>query len=150
MLLYLDLNCFNRPFDDQAQARVAAETHAVFLILERIEEGADELVWSSALTFENSRHPLQDRRIEIARWEQRAVTIVRVSDEMVQRAGELVNAGFRALDAAHLAFAECANCRRFLTCDDRLFRMARRVQLNVTVQNPVEYAEEIGDDRTTR
>ncbi|ETX05978.1 MAG: hypothetical protein ETSY2_19770 [Candidatus Entotheonella gemina] len=30
MLLYLDLNCFNRPFDDQNQGRIARETAAIF------------------------------------------------------------------------------------------------------------------------
>lgn len=39
MLLYLDLNCFNRPFDNQDQQRVAFETAAVFSILQRLVEG---------------------------------------------------------------------------------------------------------------
>ena len=37
MLLYLDLNCFNRPFDDQTQERIARETAAVFAVLERVD-----------------------------------------------------------------------------------------------------------------
>ena len=72
MLLYLDMNCFNRPFDDQNQLRIGEETESVFAILQRIEDGKDELAWSTTLTFENSHHPLEDRRDEIARWEQRA------------------------------------------------------------------------------
>lgn len=36
MLLYLDLNCFNRPFDDQNQQRIASETAAVFSILQAV------------------------------------------------------------------------------------------------------------------
>ena len=53
MRVYLDLSCFNRPFDDQSQARIAEETAAVFAILRRIEDGEDELVWSAVLTLEN-------------------------------------------------------------------------------------------------
>ena len=67
MRLYLDLNCFNRPFDDQTQARIVQETSAVFVILQRIVEGVDHLVWSVILDLENAQHPLADRRVEIAR-----------------------------------------------------------------------------------
>lgn len=36
MRLYIDLSCFNRPFDDQLQDRIHLETEAVFGILNRI------------------------------------------------------------------------------------------------------------------
>ena len=58
------------------------------------------------------------------------------------RAQALTEGGFGALDAAHVACAEAAACDCMLTCDDRLIRAARRVQLAVRVQNPVEYVEE--------
>ena len=146
MLLYLDLNCFNRPFDDQSQSRVAKETQAVFSILERIENGTDQLTWSAVLTFENSQHPLEDRRNEIARWKQRASAHVGITGAVAERAQELVDAGFHAFDSAHLACAETASCDRFLTCDDRLLRRAGRVQLMVEVQNPVNYVEDFPND----
>ena len=146
MLLYLDLNCFNRPLDDQSQVRIAKETQAVFSILERIENGTDQLTWSAVLTFENSQHPLEDRRDEIARWKQRASSHLGIAGAVAERAKELVNAGFHALDSAHLACAETAGCDRFLTCDDRLLRRADRVQLMVDVRNPVDYVEEFSDD----
>lgn len=50
--------------------------------------------------------------------------------------------GIASLDAAHLACAEAGGCDRFLTCDDRLLRMARAQQLALVVQNPLEYLEE--------
>jgi hypothetical protein len=37
--IYLDTCCFNRPFDDQIQARVRAETEAVRLILKAVARG---------------------------------------------------------------------------------------------------------------
>jgi predicted nucleic acid-binding protein len=65
------------------------------------------------------------------------------SDAQVSaRAYELIQAGFHALDAAHVACAEAAACHRFLTCDDRLIRAGRRVPLVVYVQNPIDYCEE--------
>jgi predicted nucleic acid-binding protein len=142
VLLYLDLNCFNRPFDGQSQERIARETTAAFSVLQRIIDGTDHLVWSAVLEFEDSQHPLMDWRTEIARRAQRAVVNVVISDQVSARAQILTEAGFGALDAAHVACAEAAGCDYFLTCDDRLIRRVRRMQLAVRVQNPVEYVEE--------
>ncbi len=142
MLLYLDLHCFNRPFDDQSQDRIAHETAAVFAILQRIIDGVDQLVWSAILTFENVQHPLADRRTEIAQWAHRAVVNVVVSQQVATRARTLTAAGFRPLDAAHLACAEVAACNRFLTCDDQVIRRTRRVQVGLRVQNPTDYVQD--------
>jgi predicted nucleic acid-binding protein len=142
VLLYLDLNCFNRPFDDQSQDRIARETAAIFSALQRIIDGIDHLAWSAMMDVENAQHPLVDRRTEIARWAHRAVANVAISEQVSARAQALTEAGFGALDAAHVACAEAAACDCLLTCDDRLIRAARRVQLAVRVQNPVEYVGE--------
>jgi predicted nucleic acid-binding protein len=142
MLLYVDLNCFNRPFDDQSQARIARETEAVLSILQRIVDGVDQLAWSAVLRFENSRHPLLDRRNEIARWRGLAAVNVSISRELASRAEELVDTGVAPLDATHLASAEAAACDCFLTCDDRLMRKGRNLHLSFKLLNPVEYWEE--------
>ena len=44
MRFYIDLSCFNRPFDDQGQERVRKETEAVLSVLTRIVEGKDTLL----------------------------------------------------------------------------------------------------------
>ena len=43
------------------------------------------------------------------------------------RAGELVALGVRPLDALHVAFAERAVARWFVTCDDELLKLAGRL-----------------------
>jgi len=40
MLVYLDVCCLNRPFDDQSQDRIHLESEAVLLILERCQSQA--------------------------------------------------------------------------------------------------------------
>jgi len=145
VLLYLDLNCFNRPFDDQSQDRITQETAAVFVISQRIIDGVDQLIWSAILTFANAQHPLADRRIEIAQWAHRAVVNVAVTQPVVTRAHALTAAGFRPLDTAHLACAEAAACDRFLTCDDQVIRRTRRVLVRLRVQNPRDYIQEFTD-----
>jgi len=144
LLLYLDLNCFNRPFDDQSQDRVARETAAVFAVLQRIEAGGDQMAWSGVLAFENSQHPLPDRRREIAGWERFAALNIAVDRRVALLARQLNAAGMGPLDAAHVACAEAGGCKRLLTCDDQLMRAASRQRLSVIVQNPLEYLEECG------
>lgn len=145
MLLYLDLNRFNRPFDDQSQARIAQETAAVFAILQRIIHGINHLLWSDILTFENAQHPLVERRVEIAQWAHRAIVHMAMTPIIAARAHALASTGLRALDAAHLACAETANGDRVLTCDDQMLRTARRLLVAVSVHNPVTYIEEVPD-----
>lgn len=146
MLLYLDLNCFNRPFDDQTQERIARETTAIFSILQRIIDEVDLLVWSAVLDFENSQHPLVDRRTEIGRWAQRAVIDMAINEQIFTRAQALAQGGFGPLDAAHLACAEAAACDYLLTCDDPMVRRAQRMALTLRVSNPLAYLEEQTDD----
>ena len=145
MLLYLDLNCFNRPFDDQSLDRIAQETAAVFAILQRIIDGVDQMAWSAILDFENSQHPLVDRRTEIARWAQSAVINVAISEQVSARAKELAEAGLSPLDVAHVACTGAAACDYLLTYDNRLRRQAQRLRLALNVQNPTEYLEEQTD-----
>ncbi|MCK7575329.1 MAG: hypothetical protein MZV65_05220 [Chromatiales bacterium] len=51
-LIYLDMCCFNRPYDDQSQARIRLETEAKLLIQEHIHAGRCKLAWSAVLDFE--------------------------------------------------------------------------------------------------
>ncbi len=145
MLLYLDLNCFNRPFDDQDQERIALETAAVFSILQRVIEGQDQLAWSEILDFENDQHPLPDRRAENDGWSRRARVRIGIDQKLAARAEGLHATGLAPLDAAHLACAEAGVCVYLITCDDRFIRRARRTDTQVMVKNPIEYLEDLKD-----
>jgi predicted nucleic acid-binding protein len=143
MRLYIDLSCFNRPFDDQRQERIRLETNAVFGILTRIVEGTDRLLWSWVLSFENDKHPNPDRRDEIAVWETRSERSIGLSDTLEERAREIAKAGISSLDALHLASAEEGQADVLLTCDDVLVRRSRRLSLALRVLNPMAYLEEV-------
>lgn len=143
MRLYIDLNCFNRPFDNQRQERVRREAVAVFNILSRVLKGNDNLIWSWVLSFENSRHPKPDRRDEIALWQGRAEVVVTVNSKIERRSQQLEAQGIPALDAAHLASAEAGGVEVFLTCDDVIIRRSQRLGLGLRVMNPVAYWKEV-------
>ncbi|MEP0843994.1 MAG: PIN domain-containing protein [Phycisphaerae bacterium] len=146
MRLYLDMCVLKRPFDDQSQERVAAETRAVLAVIERIDRGLDNLVWSSALTFENQEDPEAEPRMEVAKYAARASMRQTLSAQIEQRMRELSALGLPPLDAAHLAFAEAAGCDVLLSCDDRFIRRARRVNTMIRVLTPLEYWNEVADD----
>lgn len=68
MLVYLDNCVFNRPFDDQSQTRIKAETKAILKLLEKIKLGQIELVWSYMSEFEMSRNPFPRIRETVVAW----------------------------------------------------------------------------------
>ena len=122
--VYLDMCSLKRPFDDQRQPRVREEAAAVAAILIRAEAGEIALVRSPAHLVENDGNPREDRRLAAALWIDGAAAEVALDPEVEIRARELHALGLHPLDALHVAFAERAGARWFVTCDDRLVRLA--------------------------
>lgn len=140
--LYLDLCCFKRPFDDQRQERIRREAVAITTIIEQAEQGAVELVRSPALLLENDQNPREDRRLAAALWIDGAAVGVALTDDVEARARALAALGFRPMDALHVAFAEAADARWLVTCDDGLLGLGRRhaAALKVAVVEPIDVA----------
>ena len=59
MRVYLDMCCYNRPYDDQSQLKVAMETQSKLHIQNLIKEGMLDLIGSYTLDFEASRNPAE-------------------------------------------------------------------------------------------
>jgi hypothetical protein len=68
MRIYLDTCCFNRPFDDASQDRIALESKAVQLIFAHCSFDDWQLISSSVLAFEVSQTPDVERRLELDRF----------------------------------------------------------------------------------
>jgi len=137
-IVYLDICCFKRPFDDATVERVRREAEAVAAVLDAAKSGQVRLVRSPAHDVENERNPREDRRLATRLWLDAAALRVSASQEAAERAGALSAAGFTPLDALHLAFAEQSAARWFVTTDDRLLKRARtyRERLRVEVLRP--------------
>lgn len=67
MVLYLDMCCIKRPFDDQSQPRIRLESEAVVTML-AAESAALRFVRSAALFLENEQNPLPFRAARVRRW----------------------------------------------------------------------------------
>ena len=56
MSIYLDMNIYNRVFDDQTQLRIKFETMAINIIFELLEKNHHKLCWSFILEDENNKN----------------------------------------------------------------------------------------------
>ena len=148
MKLYLDVSCLNRPFDDQSQARVRLEADAVLLVLEQCDRGNWHQVSSEIAQIEIAAIAENERRARVQLLLPDENVILRLSEDVRERATNLQKSGFKPADALHVAAAEKLEADVLLSCDDRLCRLARRHRrlLNVEVVNPLDWLKGIGDD----
>lgn len=137
--LYLDLCCYNRPFDDQSQMRVRLETEAKLQIQALAKQKLVALVWSYVLDYENSRNPIASRQESIALWRDIASHRV-LGDTRVLNLGEEIAANYeiKGFDALHIACALTAKADFLVTTDDQLLRKLKNAALEIRVIPPVE------------
>lgn len=96
MRVYLANCCFNRPFDDQSQARVRLEAEAKLEVQQRIKDKKIELAWSYVLDYESQANPFEERRDVVARWKMAAVADVAETEAIIQQTHEIAGRGLRA------------------------------------------------------
>lgn len=143
MKIYLDMNIYNRPFDDQSQVRVRLETVAVFEILQMVKSGSLSLVWSFILEYENSLNPYDDIRMEIERISFLSSENVMSSEDIRKAARQYEKKGIKPRDALHIACAVKSNADYFLSCDDKVVRKADVLGTNLKIVNPVDFIREV-------
>ncbi len=141
MRLYLDNCCFNRPYDDQTQAKIFLETQAKLLIQERILTGQHQLIWSYILQFENDENPYVAHQHEIKKWRSKASLLVCASEFIVTTAKAYQCYGLHSKDALHCACAVAVNADYFITTDKQLINKAQAIAELKTV-NPLTFIQE--------
>ena len=139
MKIYLDNCCFNRPYDDQSQAKIHIESQAKLCIQERVRSGKYDLVWSYILEYENAQNPFEMRRISILKWKAIAKEMVFSDDVLLNYARQLMLMGIKAKDALHVACAVKAGCDVFLTTD---LKLLNKPVTDIKLMNPVSFVIE--------
>jgi len=137
--LYLDMNIYNRPFDDQSQVRIRLETIAIHAILKAIKERRLCLIWSFMLEFENSLNPYEDIRMEIEMASSLASEKIKTGEDILTAAKNLESKGIKPRDAIHLACAIKGKSEYFLTCDDKLIKKAKLIQGQMVILSPIDF-----------
>ena len=139
MKLYLDVCCWNRPFDDQSQNRVRLEAEAVLSILEMAQSGEIEILGSDIIDDELSGLSDNERREKVELLLALTSSQISLTSAIEQCAIKLQEQNISAFDALHLASAERAQVDYFLTTDDDLLHKAKRTELKVKIENPAKW-----------
>jgi len=140
--LYLDMCCYNRPYDDQQQTRIHLESLAKLHIQQSLVNGEFDFVWSFILEFENSKNPYPLRRETICKFSYRCTQYVDETnaDEVIKIATPIMASGVKEKDALHVACAIHTSCDYFLTTDDRLLKY---ITERIKILSPVEFVSEM-------
>ena len=125
MRIYLDMCCYNRPYDDQSQLRVHLETQAKLHIQDMIKTGNLSLIGSYTLDYEVSQNPFEARKKAIRQFVDQNMTAyvgVERDTPVSAIAEEIMRSGVKEKDAYHVAAAIYASCDYFITTDYRLLK----------------------------
>lgn len=147
MLIYLDNCSLQRPFDDRTQHRIRVEAEATLVLVQLVENGSLQVLSSDALLYEIDRAPDPFRRDFAMAVLDRANRFIEATPEVAARAESFIRSGAAPLDALHLASAIEGGARYFATSDDRLLKLARRLDLDRTeAVSLLHLIEEVHDD----
>lgn len=138
MKLYLDMCCYNRPYDPQEQMRIHLETQAKLHIQKLIKSGEYELVSSYTLDYELSNVPLEERKQAIAQFiRENASEYIGAENRTAveQKAETIMATGIKEKDAMHLASAILSKCDCFISTDKRLLKYQTS---EILMCNPVD------------
>lgn len=142
MLIYLDMCCFNRPFDDQSQLLVRLQTEAKLHVQKFMLDGQYTLVWSAVLDLENAANPDVRRRQAIAEWRLRASVDIDMATSVESLADEIAHKGIKPMDALHVACAIISGADWMLTTDQALLRKMQ-TDTRIRVADPVDFIRQI-------
>ena len=143
MRVYLDVCCYNRPYDDQSQLTVKLEAQAKLSVQRMIKDGEHELVTSEILRFEVANCPIEIRRIVVTDFMEKYSSLhvdKGCSPTVKEMAREIIATGVKYKDACHIASALIADCDYLITTDKR---MAKYKSDRIKVVNPIEFIAEM-------
>ncbi len=137
--IYLDNCCYSRPFDNQKDAIIASETQAKLFIQSLVKYKAVELAYSSISLQEIADSPFEENSRAIVDFieSNAGYYIGRDSNEAaISLTLEVMRAGVKLKDAAHVACAIVAKCDYLITTDKRLLKYADE---RIKLANPVDF-----------
>jgi predicted nucleic acid-binding protein len=121
--------------------RIRLEADAVSLILSHVRARTITLLISPVHRAETHANPDLAKREHVQLLLDEIGVGVKVDLAQARyRAEQLHLAGLGPADAAHVAFAELANCD-FVTVDDRLLRQLKRVRAKLWFGTPMAYCD---------
>ncbi len=104
MLIYLDTNVYQRPFNDQTQKRIRREAEAFVKILDAVQTKRVTLLGSEILDFEIEQIPDQELYNRVKSYLKLCKRILKTNERQLKIAQQLEkDCGFKGRDALHIA-----------------------------------------------
>jgi predicted nucleic acid-binding protein len=150
--IYFDTSCLNRPFDDQKQLRIYLETESIIYVMSQIDNGKWSEVTSTMVDIEINARTDEEQRLRVMLSRNKSSDVVPLTEDIFDRANNLIKIGFKPADAVHLAAAEAGHASVLLTTDDRFLRTGarHRQKLRVQIFNPIDWAREHETDENIK
>jgi predicted nucleic acid-binding protein len=142
--LYLDNCSFNRPYDDQLLLKNYLESEAKIHIQKEILNETYELAWSYILDYEISFNPFPDRKNQIIKWKEKAKIDINVSENIENRANQIMQKNIKPKDSLHIACAIEAQCKYFITTDKKVLNKSVD---DIIIINPIDFVRAIGEGK---
>ena len=144
MIIYLDNCCYNRPFDDQTQERIHLESEVILTVLKMGQMKKVVIAGSEILELEMNRMQDANKKQKVLDLYRVACMYIPYTEKIKKRSADIMLVSkIRAFDSLHIASAEAANADIFLTTDDKLEKMAEKLELGTRVINPLRFAWEV-------
>jgi predicted nucleic acid-binding protein len=139
--IYLDNCSFNRPYDDQTILRNFLEAEAkTYIQLEIINE-ALELAWSYMMDYEIYFNPFDNRKNQIQKWKNVARVNIQYSENNILLAKEIRKQNVKIKDSIHIACAIEAECKYYITTDDKLLN--KHID-KIIITDPINLIKQLG------
>jgi len=139
--VYLDNCCYNRPFDDLAQARIKREAEAVKLVLSLSKQGVLLIVASifTDIEMNQTKNDWKYRKVlELYRYDE----YYRQNENIENTAKRFQTYGLKPFDSLHLAVAETNHVDYLLTTDDGFIATTRQFEHITKIMNPYNFINE--------
>ena len=140
--IYLDMCCYNRPYDDQSQLKISMETQSKLHIQMLVRSGRFKLVTSYMLRYECGNNPFEMRRSAIFDFiNKNTYAYIGIERQaMIEaKAEEIMKTGIKYKDACHVASAIYAGCEYFISTDSRLLKYKSS---EIKMVTPIEFVME--------
>jgi predicted nucleic acid-binding protein len=138
--IYLDNCSFNRPYDNQMILRNYLESEAKIFIQQQIINGNFELAWSYIMDYEIYFNPFDNRKNQIQKWKNIAKVNIQYSENNVLLAKEIRKQKIKIKDSIHIACAIEAECKYYVTTDDKLLN---KIIDNIIIIDPINFIKQL-------
>lgn len=147
MKVYMDVCCFNRPFDDQTQDRIRLEAEAIMTILFNCQNGIWQLISSDIVDSELNKMQNSPKKQMTKILADIAESKIKFNEKVEYKAAKYQQLGIDLFDSLHIACAEEGSVDIMLSTDDILVRKAKNIsEIKIRIENPVNWFMEVSLD----